>query len=194
MNKGDYLSTLLRSPQTVFSMREIALLWRDPVDGAFRKRINYYVLKRKLLPLRRGIYAKNAEYDRLELAVRINIPAYVSFETALAQAGVIFQSYKKIFAASYQSREIKCDGQTYAFRKLKVEILLNPAGIENKGCLSIASPERAFLDTLYLNKNYHFDQLSPLDQKKVLYLLPVYQNKRMAQAVEKMFSEFKAKT
>jgi hypothetical protein len=190
LNKGDYLSVLLRSAQSVFSTREIALLWRESAGATFRKRISYYVKNKKLHAVRRGIYAKGEKYEPLELAVKIMSPSYVSFETVLGKSGVVFQSYKKIFLASYQTRDIKINGQIYSFKKVKNEILLNPVGIRNDASYSIATPERAFLDALYLNKNYHFDNLSPLDQGKVFELLPVYQNKRMSRSVEKLFREF----
>lgn len=190
MNKGDYISTLLRSDNTIFSFKETALLWGETSNSALQERVSYYVRQKKLIRLRPGLYAKDKEYDRLELAVKILVPAYVSFESVLGKAGIIFQSYKKIFVASYATREIKCDAQIYSFKKIKDEILLNPSGIEQEKNYSAASPERAFLDTLYLNKNYHFDNLSPLDQKKIFEILPIYKNKRMNKAVEKLFKDF----
>ncbi len=93
----------------------------------------------------------------------------------LTAAGIIFQYYSQIFVATYQTREIVCDGQTYVFRKLKPTILTNPLGIKIDKHYSIASKERAFLDIVYLNKKYHFDNLEPLDWNKVYEILPIYQ-------------------
>jgi len=61
---------------------------------------------------------------------------------------------------SYLTREIICDGQKYVFRKIKDTILTNSLGLEKKDNYFIASRERAFLDTVYLNKNYYFDRLN----------------------------------
>ena len=62
-------------------------------------------------------------------------------------------------------------------------------GIESRGNYHIASPERAFLDIIYRNKDYHFDNLSALNWEKVYELLPIYGgNKRMAKMV-KMYHE-----
>jgi hypothetical protein len=133
-----------------------------------------------LYSVRRGIYAKDKNYDRLELATKIFAPSYVSFETVLLQAGVVFQFYSKTFVATYQTKEIKCDGQIYSFRKIKDVILTNGSGVENKGGYFLATKERAFLDVLYLNMDYYFDNLSPLDLDKVYTLLGIYNNKRMA--------------
>lgn len=82
----------------------------------------------------------------------------------------------------------------YSFRKIKDTILTNTAGIENRGTYFAATKERAFLDVLYLNKDYHFDNLSPLDFKKVQELLPMYHNKRMEHSVKKLLKNFKAET
>ena len=104
----------------------------------------------------------------------------------LSQQGINFQYYNQIFAASYLTREIVCDGQAFSFRKIKDAVLSNRDGIEIKGDRSIAIKERAFLDTLYINKDYHFDSLSNLDWDKVFNLLPMYGNKRMARKVEEL--------
>lgn len=172
------LSQLLRASQTVFTFREIALLWRETDFNAAKSRVNYYVRKAELYPLRRGIYAKDRQYDRLELATKIFTPAYVSLETVLQQEGVIFQSDRRIHVASYLTREIECDGSTFIFRKLRDSILVNPSGVEQKQFASV-SKERAFMDALYLYKDYHFDNLSGIDWDVCFALLPVYGQKSM---------------
>jgi len=186
MKKGEYLLAILRSKKTVFSFKDIVLLWGETSTNAARVRINYYVKSGRLHRIRRGLYAKDKNYDRLELATRIFTPSYVSFETVLSQQGINFQYYNQIFAASYLTREIVCDGQAFSFRKIKDAVLSNRDGIEIKGDRSIAIKERAFLDTLYINKDYHFDSLSNLDWDKVFNLLPMYGNKRMARKVEEL--------
>ncbi len=157
-----------------------------------RRRIHYYIKNGHLYGIRRGLYAKDKNYNKLELATKIFIPAYVSFETVLAEAGIIFQHYSQIFVASYQTKEINCDGQIFSFKKLKTDILNNNSGIENKGYYPIASKERAFLDVVYLNKDYHFDNLSPLDWDKVFSIMPMYKNKRMAKKVNQCRKDFES--
>jgi len=193
MEKASILK-ILRSQASVFSFKDILLSNHDVNPLLLKRRLNYYVKKGELYHIRRGLYAKDKNYDRLELATRVFTPSYVSFETVLREAGVIFQYYSTIFVATYQTKEIACDGQAYSFRKIKDTILTNSAGIEKRGFYFIASKERAFLDMLYLNKNYHFDNLSPLDFKKVLALLPIYNNKRMAKEVPTYFKDVDAHT
>ena len=189
MGKADILK-ILRSKSSAFTFKEI-LLSSELADAALlKRRLHYYVKKGELYSVRRGLYAKDKNYDRLELATKILTPSYVSFETILAEAGVIFQYYNKIFVATYQTRDIESDKQLYSFRKIKDDILANTAGIENRGNYFAASKERAFLDVLYLNKNYHFDNLAPLDFGKIQSLLAVYQNKRMERQVKRYFKHY----
>jgi hypothetical protein len=192
MKKGDYISTILRSKKTVFSFKDIVLLWGDSGSAA-RVRINYYLKNNDLYHIRQGLYAKDKNYDKYELATRIFTPAYVSFETVLGQNGVTFQYYSQIFVASYLTREIKIDGQKYSYRKIKNSILTNSTGIKNEENYSTATPERAFLDVLYLNKDYYFDNPSGLNWEKIFEILLIYEgNKRMEKKVKEHYEEFKA--
>lgn len=186
------ISDILRSIKTVFTFKDISLIWGDGDKKATIDGVNYYVKTGELHRIRRGIYAKDKNYDKLELATRIFTPSYVSFETILTQAGINFQFYNKITVASYQTREIIVGNQTYSYKKIKDFVLTNPAGVEHKGETSVASPERAFLDTIYIHKDYHFDNLGSLDWDKVFEILPMYQNKRMAKKVDEFFDHYKA--
>jgi predicted transcriptional regulator of viral defense system len=188
------LSAILKSKKTVFTFKDISLLWgltdkRSAIAG-----INYYVNKGELYRVRRGIYAKDKNYDKIELASRIYTPAYVSFETVLARAGVIFQYYSQIFVASYLTRDIEIDGQTYRYRKIKGTVLTDANGILNRDGTAIATKERAFLDTMYLNTDYHFDNLEPLDWDMVFDTLPLYNNKRMTAKIHQYHNLSKAGT
>ena len=180
----------MKSPKSVLSLNDIVLLWGEGGDKV-KSRINYYVKNGDLVRLRKGIYAKDRRYDKFELAVKIFTPSYISFESVLAQEGIIFQYTKEITLASYLSRTIKCDGQIYRYRKIKEEILLNKKGLIEKRGYWIASKERAFLDTLYLFKNFYFDDLSSLNWQKVEEILPIYSNKRMEKEIAVYKNKFK---
>ncbi len=191
MEKADILS-ILRSDKTVFSFKDILLSAEESNPDLLKRRLNYYTTHGQLYAIRRGLYAKDKNYNKLELATKIFIPSYISFETVLAEAGIIFQRYGQIFVASYQTKEIVCDGQDYSFRKIKDDVLTNNIGVEDKDNYSIATKERAFLDVAYLNKDYHFDHLGPLDWDKVFSILPIYNNKRMVKKVNKYFQSFES--
>lgn len=177
--RKDRLEALLRAKNTVFTFKELALIWKE-TDANLAKKYAYRYLKMgKLYPIRKGIYAKDKNYDRLELAVKIFNPAYISLETVLSREGIVFQHYERVFVVSYLSREVFCDGQTYVYRRIKDAILTNPLGLEKKENYYIASKERAFLDTIYLNKSYHFDNLFPIDWDKCFDIVAIYDNKAM---------------
>lgn len=190
MKKGEYITSLLRSKKTVFSFKDLALLWGNS-GNAMLKRVGYYVKNGQIYSPRRGFYAKDENYIRFELACKIYTPSYISFESVLAREGMIFQHYKEIFVASYKTRSIVSDNQTYSYRRIKGLVLTNPAGVENTEEYSIASKERAFLDTVYVNKEYHFDNLSPLDWDKVFEILPAYSNIAMEKRVKALYCNLK---
>src|SRR3990167_7079883 len=190
----DLFQQLLAAPQTVFSFKELLLRWGQTLTPAqLSAKLNYRVQQGDLYQIRRGLYTKNSVYDRLELATKIYTPAYISFETVLVPAGIIFQHYTAIFVASYQTRTVTCDEQVYIFKQLKATILTNSAGLDIKAYYTIASPERAFLDTVYLHPRYHFDNLAPLDWHKVGQLLPVYgYNKAFLKRVQMYHQAYQA--
>ncbi len=183
--KGDYLNILLKSKQTVFSTKDISLLWGEKISSALRVRLGYYVRNKKLIHLYHGYYAKDNNYNKMELATKIYSPSYVSLETVLAEEGLIFQFYQGIFIASYLSREKDVDGQKYNYQRIKSSVLESAKGVSSRDNYYIASKERAFLDTVYVRKNYHFDNLSALDWEEVYQILPIYKNVKMEKRVKK---------
>lgn len=56
------------------------------------------------------MFARDKNYNPKELATNIYIPSYISFETALREAGIIFQYYETIFITARFSKETKIDG------------------------------------------------------------------------------------
>lgn len=191
VGKGEYLEALLRSPKTIFSTVDIGLLWGGAGENAERVRLNSYAKAGKLIRIRRGIYAKNEDYNRFELATRIYTPSYISFETVLTRTGVNFQHYSTIFVASYVTRDIVVAGQKISFVRIKDYVLSNTAGIKHEGGYAIATKERAFLDRIYVSKDYHFDHLDVLDWDKVFEILHTYHSKRMDKKVREYFEDYK---
>ncbi len=191
LKKGEYLGILLRSPKTVFSTKDVALLWAEEKKNTVSGRLNKYSRADKLIRVHRGLYAKDKNYDKFELATRIYTPSYISFETVLTRAGINFQYYGNIFVASYVNREINIDGQKITFVRMKNYVLSNTVGIEHKDGYAIATKERAFLDRIYVSKDYHFDNLDSLDWDKVFEILPIYNNKRMIKKVNDYFKHYK---
>lgn len=178
------LLEIFRSAKNVFTAKDIAILWQETNPNTLKSKIHYYVKSGQLFSPRIGIYTKNKDYDKLELAGKIYTPSYISLETVLQKEGVTFQNYQTIFVVSYLSREIEIDKQKYCFKKIKNKILTNNLGILVQNNSAWACKERAFLDTLYLYSNYHFDNLNNLNWENVDQLLPIYKNKKLEQKVK----------
>ena len=155
---------------------------------SLNKKLNYYVRKGKLGNPRKGIYTKPG-YKREELACSIFTPSYISLEYVLQKAGIIFQFDSHITAVSYLNRSVEVEGQSYAFRKIKTVTLVNTSGIiRQPDHINIASPERAFLDLLYLDKDYYFDNTNPLKRDLIMKLLPAYESKALKTRIKKLFN------
>ena len=181
--KGEYAGVLLRSPRTVFSTKDVALLWGEERRQTVSGRLNKYVKAGKFVRVHRGIYAKDNNYNSFELANRIYTPSYISFETVLTRAGINFQYYGNIFVATYVTRDIEVDGQKITFIRLNNDVLCNTTGIEHTDGIAMATKERAFLDRISVSKEYHFDNVHVLDWNKVFEILPIYHSKRMEKRV-----------
>lgn len=191
--KGEYLEVLLRSSQTIFSTKDAALLWREEDSSVVTDRLKKYKKSGKLFRVYRGLYAKDQSFDYFELATRIYTPSYVSFETVLTREGVNFQYYGNIFVASYVNREINVGEQKITFVRTKDYVLSNTIGIEHKDGYAIASRERAFLDRVYVSKDYHFDNLAHLNWDKVFEILPIYHNKRLEKKINEYYKDYQKK-
>lgn len=176
---------LYKSPKTVLSNKDLALIWRENNEESLYAKTAYYVKQKALIRLTRGVFVKNKDYNLKELATSIYTPSYISFETVLREAGVIFQHYDTIFVVAKWSKTMIVDKNTFSFRKLKDIILFNPAGIVNKENYSVATTERAFLDMIYLFPNYYFDNLKSINWEKCDELVKIYNNKELIKRLAK---------
>lgn len=184
-------STIWKDPRTVFTTRQLALILGETDTTAIAKRMYYFVHSGQLLSLQRGVYAK-PDYNPEELACVLQVPCYLSLEYVLQKAGVVFQYDSTLTAISHRNRLLEVDGHTIQYRQMRGELLADMRGIQNIGNINIAIPERAFLDTVYLNAQYHFDNLHPLNRKAIQELLPLYQSERMKERVTVMFANSKS--
>jgi len=182
----DILFEIYKDSRTVFKINDIALLINSGNPLLYQK-LNKLVKKGKLLNIRKGIYAKEG-YKSEELACLLYTPTYISLGYVLQRSGIIFQYDSAITNISYLNREIYDNEQSIQYRQIKREILLNTNGIINKNNINIATPERAFLDTLYLNGFFYFDNIKPLNFNKIYELLPIYNSTSLTKKTEKMLN------
>jgi hypothetical protein len=192
MEQRDFILEIYKDPRTVFGVSDVAMLFPGGDNKYLSDRLRYYVQTGRLLNPRKGIYAKPG-YNPLELANILYTPSYVSLEYVLQQTGVIFQFDSRITSVGYLSRELEIDGRTFSWRRIKEEIIMEPGGIvrgtsgvSGMAGVNIATPERAFLDTLYLNKYFYFDNLNPLDRQQIEWLAPAYRSAALEKRVSKI--------
>ena len=183
MATDNLIAKLYESPKTILTIKDIALIWEETNTVNLHSKVKYYAKQGSLIRLTRGVFAKSKEYDVKELATSIYTPSYISFETVLREAGIIFQHYDSIFVAGPYPTTKKIGDKTITFRKLKYSVLYSALGIKNEKNYSIATPERAFLDTIYLSPKFYFDNLRSISWETCFELAKIYDNKQLIKRV-----------
>lgn len=184
------IEILLRTKKTIFTIQELAFFWKINNPNTLKSKVYFLVKNKKLIPLRKGIYALTSNYDKFELAGKLKSPSYISLETILYRGGVIFQYSTDITSISNVTKTIKCGEINYVYHKLKDEILFNREGLEIFDNYYLAKLERAFLDMVYLNKNYYFDNLQPINWKQCFSLVEIYKNKAMIKRLKWYYKNY----
>jgi len=173
MNASKRLKILLASDRTVFTMRDLRILWRDSAHTA---RISAARMAEDSLIQRisRGYYALRDRYDERELANRIVAPSYISFQSALFYTGMSFQDRGEVDSAARFDYKKRIGDRTYRYFALKEELLFNRDGIKNDNGVFIALPERAILDCFYLGFLPDIDRPSEINGALLRRLGAVY--------------------
>lgn len=180
-SQKNVLETILSSSRSVFNVQSLMMLTESEDSQKLTKSLHYYVKEGKIRNPRRGIYTK-VTYDEREMACNLFRPAYISLEYVLQRAGVVFQYDDAVTCISYLNRIVEIDDRAYQFRIINPERWIGMEGLEQHDNILIATPERAFLDMVYLSAgNCYFDNLHPLNKTKVRQLLPLYQSKVLAE-------------
>lgn len=182
---GSAISKLYQSKRTVFTNKDLALLWGENDKLKLNGKTAYYVKRGALIRLTRGVFAKDKNFDPRELATSLYTPSYISFETSLREAGIIFQHYGAIFVATRWPKTVVLDKYTFTFRKLKDSVLFNPTGVVSRINYSMATPERAFLDMIYLFPNYYFDNLKSIDWEQCEEMVKIYNNEQLVKRLHR---------
>src|SRR3989338_6835034 len=179
MATDNLIAKLYQSSKTILTIKDIALIWEETNTVNLLSKIKYYAKQGSLIRLTRGVFAKSKEYDVKELATSMYTPSYISFETVLREAGIIFQHHEAIFVAGPYPTTKKIGNQVIIFRNLKDSVLYNALGIKNEKNYSIATPERALLDTIYLSPKFYFDNLRSINWELCFGIVKIYDNKQL---------------
>ena len=187
-SQKNVLGVIFNSSRSVFNVQSLRMLTECEDSQKLTKSLHYYVKEGKISNPRRGIYTK-ATYDEREMACSLFRPAYISLEYVLQRAGVVFQYDDTITCVSYLNRIAEVDEKIYQFRIINPELWIGMEGIDQNDNILIATPERAFLDMVYLSAgNCYFDNLHPLNKTKVKQLLPLYQSKVLTERVSELLN------
>lgn len=179
MATDNLIAKLYQSSKSILTIKDIALIWEETNTVNLLSKIKYYAKQGLLIRLTRGVFAKDKNYNPKELATSLYTPSYISFETVLREAGIIFQHHDSIFVAGPYPTTKKIGNTTITFRKLKDSVLYSSLGVKNENNYSIATPERAFLDTIYLSPKFYFDNLRSINWETCFELAKIYDNKQL---------------
>lgn len=183
------IQILQNTNQNIFTTNDLVVLWkvenrRDAIES-----VKDYIRRKRMYPIKKGIYSLNKDYDSKELAQKLLSPSYISYYTALAIHGIIFQTYSDIHSISQISKTYDIDNQKYIYHKASENILYSQVGIVSSNNYTIASPERAICDSLYLNKDIAFDNLRNIDPLQLSKISKIYDNKRLEKDIKKLIKE-----
>lgn len=181
--------SVARSNQSVFKTGDLALLWGIHNKDYLKNKIYRLVKNGSLIRLKSGLFVWEKKYDPLLAANKIVSPSYVSLQTVLAQAGALFQFDSAIYSIAQVSTEKRIGASRFVYRKIRDEILFQKRGVLIKEGASVAIPERAFLDWLYLNRSISVDNPDILDKQACLDLVPLYKNKALEGRLKRCFKE-----
>lgn len=188
----NFTLNIWNSKNSVFSVNELSLFIDHNSDKSLRQKISNYLKKWYLEKVYRWLYTIPWKtINPFELANKIYSPSYISLFSALYHHGIIFQPTPWEIYLAYKKSETKKIENLWLIINLKhfkSDILMCTDGLVFTNNYTIASPERAFLDTIYLYDNIYFDNIDNLDQKKLKNLLPIYKrDKMMTNRIKKYF-------
>lgn len=180
---------LATSWNTVFSYNDLAYFFGNDRKKLVSK-VTYYAKKWYLHQIKRWLYALNKDYNVFEMATKIQKPSYISLQSALQFHGMNFQYDRTVYVIGYKTEEVLVDGKKISFKVLKKKVRDNFSWIISEKTYSIATKERAMLDTLYLYKTYFFDNLEGVDWERFKDMSKIYDSKALEKRVEILYANY----
>jgi predicted transcriptional regulator of viral defense system len=150
MRQAEAYAQLRSLDGQVVTTREAAALWRTE-EGTARRRLQSLAEAGLVVALRRGLWSLDTELDPFALAPYLTapFPAYVSTFSALAAHAMIEQIPGRVSLASLdRTRRIQTAIGTFDVHHIAPELFGGFTGWRRGG--SIASPEKALFDLVYL--------------------------------------------
>ncbi|MBI2415805.1 MAG: hypothetical protein HYV33_04035 [Candidatus Kerfeldbacteria bacterium] len=187
--KQNTIKSLYTSHQTVFRPQDLSLLWNIQKPAYLKTKIQRAITSGILLRLRRGLYALQENYNEFEAANKLVSPSYISLRTVLAKAGAVFQYDSAIYSIARTQKELAVHKQKFVYHKIRDDIFFQKAGLIVEDNVTLATPERALLDLLYLYPNASVDHLSVISKDICVELLPLYKNQALTKRLYYLYAE-----
>jgi predicted transcriptional regulator of viral defense system len=147
MKRQQLMQKVEASGKGIFTINELRMLF--PEDAYIKTSIKRMLDCGELIQVVRGVYAVHPESLNVnKIATQLYYPSYISFESALAQYGIINQGPIGLtLATSRHSKLLSIAGVECNYSKLKTSLFF---GFDLIDTTYTASPEKAVLDELYL--------------------------------------------
>lgn len=177
-----------------FGYQEIARALKVSFDSA-KVSATRLVRQEALVRVKRNVYVLRERWGSLGkeeefiLANLIQVPSYISLMTALEYYQLTTHIQRDFFesVAVKRTKEIKVQGAVFNYTKIKGDLYF---GFSRINGFFIASPEKAFLDALYLKslRRYDFD-ITSVDFNKLNIKKARFMAKKFPPATQKLLKK-----
>lgn len=165
-----------------------------------KSRLTRLIKDGKLIQIRRGLFVDDPSISRRIIAPVLYGPSYISFQFALAAAGLIPERVSVITSASYKKNKDKFFSTPlgeYSYLYLPQSVYPHGIKLEEESGMSylIATPEKALCDTVYKHPSVttvrameallledwrmERDDLMRLDSAFIKWIAPLYRRKSL---------------
>jgi len=161
---------IARLRERVFHARDLANLWRITNKNTLHTTLSRYTRAGLLIRIYKGLYSlvSPEKINPYLLGVKaLHSFAYVSTESVLFDAGIIFQKIHYITLVSAVSKKFTVHHHHFRSRQLADRFLYLKNDIYEKEGVLMATVERAIADLLYFQPHFHFDNSHAIHWKSV---------------------------
>jgi len=179
----------------VFSLSDLINIIFPKNKAALYRALSQIIEAGILKQFCRGIYVTN-DFDIKVLSQRICPSSYISFGTVLSDALIIGSMPKYRLMAVKLGKTSTYADKRYTINHLGITKSLFK-GFKNENGINIATPEKAFIDTLYFYKKgtkFSFDiytdiDIDALDKDLINNYLKEYRDKKFVSFVRRLIHE-----
>ncbi len=169
MNRNDFSLKIKDKKLGIFSSRDIQAIFGVSTQAATMI-LHRYTKKGVIIRIKRGMYSlPDTIPPELYIANKLYSPSYVSREFALSYHGIIPEMVYEITSVSTKpTRRFQTVGKIYSYRRIIKTAFTGYTLEKQRGfTFLIATPEKAFVDTLYYRVLFSKKPLSRFNKDKI---------------------------